>query len=119
MAMHASVVIVCLKSLANPDATWPSLLDFGVILWSFCVIHTGTVLGRTFRSRGATGDLWWAWSVGRTLGIEFTRDLAPKAARHNQRCRQLVRVGVKFHSPPPPLFFLPFHVKESTHKGVN
>ena len=118
MAMHASVVIVCLKSLANPDATWPSLLDFGVILWSFCIIHTGTVLGRTFRSRGAISDLWWAWSVGRTLGIEFTRDLAPKAARHNQRCRQLVPVGVKFHPPPPP-FPPPFHVKESTYKEVN
>ena len=38
MAMHAPVVIVCLKPLANPDAVWPSLLDFGVILWSFCII---------------------------------------------------------------------------------
>ena len=37
MAMHAPVVIVCLKPLANPDAVWPSLLDFGVILWSFCI----------------------------------------------------------------------------------
>ena len=38
MAMPAPVVIVCLKPLANPDAAWPSLLDFGVILWSFCII---------------------------------------------------------------------------------
>ena len=29
---------MCLKPLANPDAAWPSLLDFGVILWSFCII---------------------------------------------------------------------------------
>ena len=38
MAMHAPVVIVYLKPLANPDAVWPNLLDFGVILWSFCII---------------------------------------------------------------------------------
>ena len=110
-----------LETIGNPDAAWPSLLDFGVILWSFCIIilvilyyhsghsvlsfwsfciiHTGTVRGRTVCSCGATGDLWWAWSVGRTLGTEATRDLAPKAARHNPRCRQLVRVGAKFHSP--------------------
>ena len=99
MTMPAPVVIACLKPLANPDAAWPSLLDFGVILWSFCIIHKGTVRGRTVCSRCATDDLWWAWSVGRTLGIEATRDLAPKAARHNQRCRQLVRVGAQFHSP--------------------